>query len=221
MLPIPCKNAASGCKESLLKDSVKDHEEFCIYRKIQCCEFRCDEMVVLANYMEHTGQHKFREPEEKFGVFKTGFRTSFDSGGSVTLDATWLPKRLVKFGQNFFVAFRTKNGIFQHWIWFLGSPSEAKNYIYEASLIGADETKLTLTDQVYSLDEPAPEKSKFMLAQHFCNTIADEEGGIDLEIKLRNLKEEAQDDSEESGASDDEGIGSTHERGPEEESPKN
>ena len=108
----------------------------------------------------------------------------------------------------FIVVAKIQNDVFYHWIHFLGSPQEAKKFLYTFVYINkTTKASNVYTNQMVSIDETSgaiiengdcygiPRK---LFLKHFVR----ENGLFDYSVKIRNLKEEAKDDNVESGVSD-------------------
>ena len=99
-------------------------------------------------------------------------------------------------------------GTFYHWVHFVGSPHEAKNYSYTSEFFGNDSFKSQVyKSKVISIDETADSIKKQMdcfvmpfefMKKHFI----DENRKYRYSVKIRNLKQEVKDENEESGVSD-------------------
>ena len=111
----------------------------------------------------------------------------------------------------FFITSLAKKGIFYQWIYFLGSPTEAKKYAYtlEYKDVAESERNMTYTGKVVSVDETR----KTIQENYNCFSVAygffkahfiDTDRKFKYSLKIRNLKEEVKDDNVESGISDDE-----------------
>lgn len=200
-LPIPCKNVTNGCEVVLFKEDLEEHEKGCILRNIYCADYLCHEKPVFKDFIDHyTANHCFLDAFEKDGLNKDCdvFRADFNMEDS----HCGLSLPFHKFHNVFFEVGCIENGIMKRWVRFYGSPSDAKYLEYESHLTSPDGCKIITVDQVVSLDEPPPESPKFMILMNVAESYQRENGFSDYEIKIRNLKEEAKDDDEESGVSD-------------------
>ena len=94
------------------------------------------------------------------------------------------------------------------WIYVLGDPDVAKNFYYHVKINYGGEDEMTFSNQVRSLSEHYNDITKSFKA-FFTPIIRVKEFLVDdsqrmvLEYQIRNKKEEAKDDEEESGTSDD------------------
>ena len=93
------------------------------------------------------------------------------------------------------------------WIYILASRDEAKNFVYHATLKGQSEKESSFCGQVKSLDESfeevlAGQVDMFVVTSKTAIMFRNEDGSLNFQIKLRSFKEEAKDDNEESGISD-------------------
>ena len=101
------------------------------------------------------------------------------------------------------------NGIFYHWIHFVGSPQEAKNFSYTLEYFEKESDKIAFsqTSEVFSIDKTADsiiENGKCLgaSAKYFSSIIVQQSKRFDYNYIIRNLKEEAKDENVESGVSD-------------------
>ena len=94
------------------------------------------------------------------------------------------------------------------WIYILGGPEVAKNFFYHVK-VKKENTKdeLTFCGQVRSLSEHYEEITKsfnaFFMPIVKMKEFLDGDSKLSLEYQIRNMKDEAKDDNEESGISDD------------------
>jgi hypothetical protein len=86
-----------------------------------------------------------------------------------------------------------------------GSALEAKHYEYTLSIADSKtgKPKHVFHGEVFTLDKDDPVKgSVFMMGTDAAKEMCDEKSMFDVNIVIRNLKEEAMDDDESSGVSD-------------------
>ena len=200
-LPIPCINAGNGCEAVLYAKALEEHEEFCIFRNIYCADYKCNDGPVFKDYIDHFNAMHVDDGDDLNGqkdceVFTADFTVEKAKVGHA--------RRFTKFGLDFFDLGFVDKGIMKRWLLFQGSSSEAKYFVYESCLTGPDGCKVTIVDQVASLDEEFWKKRpKFKLLTDFLESFAQDCGTLDYKLQIRNLKEEAaKDDDEESGVSD-------------------
>ena len=94
------------------------------------------------------------------------------------------------------------------WIYFLGSPFEAKNYANTISVEGRDGTKISSYGNVIPLDvcygDVVDKKAVFTIRSEAVRSLGNEDSKLPVEVTIHALKEEAKDDDMESGVSTDE-----------------
>ena len=110
----------------------------------------------------------------------------------------------------FIIGAKIQNGVFYHWIHFIGSSQEAQKFSYTFEYKNEEKIPHAHTfysNQMVSIDETSdaiiengncfgiPKK---LFYKHFVL----ENGRFEYGVKIRNLKEEAKDDNVESGVSD-------------------
>ena len=123
----------------------------------------------------------------------------------------WVPRRLVvenKNGTTFFEVGTTsiKKEVAYRWIYFHGSPDEAKNYGYTMTVSGETIESFTYHGYMHTLDDNMEkimdEKSCLAIPIEGIRRIMDEEKQINVEVSIHFLKEDAKDEESESGVSD-------------------
>ena len=114
------------------------------------------------------------------------------------------PIMLKTSGAIFFLGSRKQCDTLRFWIYFAGSALESKNYSYILSI--TDKTgkpKHVFHGEVFTLDKNDPVKgSVFLMETEAAKEICGENSKFDVNITIRNLKEEAMDEDESSGVSD-------------------
>ena len=106
----------------------------------------------------------------------------------------------------FFLVGRKQCDTLRFWIYIVGSFLEAKHYSYTLTVTNnAGNKKYMHEGQVFTLDSDEVTKgSVFMMATEAAQEICEEDTNLNVNVVIRNLKEEAKDDSEESGVDDGE-----------------
>ena len=106
----------------------------------------------------------------------------------------------------FFLVGRKQCDVLRFWIYIVGSSLEAKQYSYTLTVKNnAGGKKYSHEGQVFTLDSDEVAKgSVFMMATEAAQEICEEDTNLNVNVVIRNLKEEAKDDSEESGVDDGE-----------------
>ena len=114
------------------------------------------------------------------------------------------PTMLKTSGAIFFLSSRKQWDTLRFWIYLAGSALESKNYSYTLSI--KDKTgkpKHVFHGDIFTLDKYDPVKgSVFMMGIEDAKEICGENSKFDVNITIRNLKEEAMDEDESSGVSD-------------------
>ena len=195
-----CKNLRRGCQEKLEKESMIFHQTECIYRLVKCPHDGCGSQVPFHELLEHMKMkeelestvHKIRFGEKKAFSFSFSFRDLIEVESKTFLNCLKLTK-----GSQWMV---------HHWIYFVGSPQEAKHYSYTLEYQNEEQTfKNTFVGQVISINETEDSIigkgnclgiSQSLFGSKFIN-----EGSTPI-VTIRNLKEEAKDENVESGISD-------------------
>lgn len=131
---------------------------------------------------------------------------------AVTVDAAsfekWLPKKFTAFNKTFFEVGLIRNKFIYKWIYVLGLPDEAKNFYFHANVQNENgENVHAYYDQVRSLvespDEVMENENCFIIGlKNAKKFVKRGTNSVDVSLKIRNLKDEAKDDDEESGIDD-------------------
>ena len=101
-----------------------------------------------------------------------------------------------------------RNNLIYKWIYVLALPDEAKNYYFHAYVKNADgENVLTYYNQVLSMVESHEKvienQNCFIIgAKNVKKFVKEGTNQVDFSVKIRNLKDEAKDEDDESGIDD-------------------
>ena len=208
-----CHNQSRGCQETMVEEAMISHETECIYRLIKCPRIDCKLKVPFHELLDHMKKNEPAKHLYKSYSILNGEKQKHESKLTLKIEEVGghLPVYFDVNGRSFFSIVRVKEETFYQWIHFLGSPDDAKNYSYTLEYYGnngASQRTNIYTNFVIPIDEPshAVEKSFncfTMSYQAMVNQFI-EDGTFKYSVQIRNLKEEAKDDNEESGISDDE-----------------
>ena len=201
-----CENLSRGCQENMEKDDMIFHQTECIYRLVKCPLHKCEVEVPFHELLEHMVTTNCCTTI----ITKTTFGKKVKEYHSI-IAAKPLLERVEIENKNFFISFKVKDGLFYHWVQFLGSPHEANNFSYTLEYFEKESEKIAFsqTSNVFSIDETVEsiiENGKCLGApvKYFRSKIMvlAKRGRFDFNYEIRNLKEEAKDDNIESGVSD-------------------
>ena len=203
------------------------HETECIYRLVSCPVMHRPKLQIPFNQVvQHMQESKEIEKEVKL-AFNETVKTALtgdllDSHGNNSF-RLWKPLKMEIDGKVFFIgAVLLKisksqksqklhlNPLYFHYVYMLGSPTEAKNFSYTFEYFGNEESKSSLvyTGQVLPTDEAF---CGYMIHKHFKGLAISHEhlksqflidNKLNFKVTIRNLKEEAKDENVESGVSD-------------------
>ena len=117
------------------------------------------------------------------------------------------PTRISAFDFTFFEVGVITDQFMFCWIYVLGDPDVAKNFYYHVKINNGGEVEMAFSNQVRSLSEHYNDITKsfqafFMPIVRVKEFLGDDSQRMVLEYQIRNMKEEAKDDNEESGVSD-------------------
>ena len=209
-----CENLPRGCQEKLGKESMIFHQTECIYRRAKCPRMKCESQVPFHELLEHMKQQKCIFPTVVKMRFreKLAFATSKEYPAMIEIES----KTFLSCVAGVAISQGSPGSpvvMIHHWIYFVGSPQEAKHYSYTLEYQNEEQTtKTTFVGQVISIDETTVSIIKngncfgisALLFSKFAKT--DENNGRTLmptaNVTIRNLKEEAKDENVESGISD-------------------
>ena len=196
-LKFKCINTKNGCQEDFVEnDALKEHESECIYRQVPCIAYWCDAEPAIHDLIKHyeTKHNDYEEiPVQDLSKMVTGLYFFWDVSMCTLNNQT-------------FVFCHKYDDLVHKWVYILGSPNEAKQYAYTLKLIGK-ETKISFEGKVAAIDEPF-ETLKLekcltipydVFEAQFVNMENDE---YKYSLEIRYLKEEAKDENNESGISD-------------------
>ena len=209
-LPWMCQNYKTGCRESKMNgEDLEHHQEKCIYRLVFCPNRR-NEKVLFKDMIDHL------ETAYKLTAYKSQavneidtFFTKKTAKSGFSNEKFWRAGKLVTSSDAlFFSVGKTSNDTVYQWIVFMGSSDEAKNYSYTCSIENDIGQKFLYSGPVHTLDD----NSDDIIASGALLTIAVSAAKkslnflnqLEVEITIRNLKEEAKDDDMESGVSEGE-----------------
>ena len=119
--------------------------------------------------------------------------------------AVGMPTTLKTSGAIFFLAIKKQCDTLRFCIYFAGSALQAKHYEYTLSITDSKtgKPKYVFHGEVFTLDKDDPVKgSVFMMGTEGAKKMCGENSKFDVNITIRNLKEEAMDEDESSGVSD-------------------
>ena len=202
-----CTNESRGCKEIYGGKAMNEHEEECIFRLVQCPN---DCVVQFHELLQHIDdQHDFKEisiPKDR--------KCSTSLHLSEIEEGFNMPSLIVKFDNRAFILqgilLKDDNSwMFTSWFQMVGSQLEANNYCYTLEFHGTNSNTLStfraLSSSVNATLKTIVQNDCFTYGgKGFMKLFVDENGDFKISISMRNLKEEAMDDNEESGISDNE-----------------
>ena len=195
------------------EEDLDHHQLKCIHRLVFCPRIVCGERKVLfkdviahlktfyKGLMEYKPVVKgeantflTRKPTEELGLSNGNF---------------WTPVQLTtSCGAVFFSIGKTVNEIVFVWIIFMGSSDEAKKFSCAISISNQIGQKFLYSGPVQTLDDNSDDiiasGSLLMIGVSAAKRSLNSKKQLEVEITIRNMKEEAKDDDMESGVSDGE-----------------
>ena len=218
-LPWMCQNYKTGCRESKINvEDLEHHQQKCIYRQVFCPNQSCEEegKVLFKDFIDHlnapscmndiTEELKLlnKEANKFLALLDLPLFEEFEDGDF------WFPGKMTSTcGAVFFTSGFVKNETVYFWLVLLGSSDEAKKYSCTNSIknnIG--DMKFTYSGPVHTLDKGYEDiiasGSLLSIGIDAAKRSLNDKKQLEVEIAIRNLKEEAKDDDMESGVSDGE-----------------
>ena len=153
------------------------------------------------------------ETAHKLNVYKAvneidTFFTKKDVESGFSNGNFWHASKLVTSSSaQFFSIGRTANDTVYQWLVFMGSSDEARNYSYTCSISNQIGQKFIYSGPVHTLDDNFDDiiaSGSLMIGVSAAKRSLNDQKQLEVEITIRNLKEEAKGDSMESGVSDGE-----------------
>ena len=213
-LPWMCQNYKTGCRESKTDvEELEHHQGKCIYRQVFCPYVVCNkEEVFFKDVIDHLRTfHKLKIVEHKMVVGKINtFRVRLANSNNFNSDFSWFPCKITtSCGAVFFSVGKTIAKTVYFWTIFLSSSDEARRYSCRYSVVSKIGEKFNFEGPVHTLDKGHMDiidsGSLLTIGVNAARRSTTNDNKVyEMEITIRNLKEEAKDDDVESGVSEGE-----------------
>jgi hypothetical protein len=152
-LPTLCAFSDHGCTVELMKADLEAHEKECLFRLVRCVDLACNEQVAFASLLEHMSNDHEREDfvNAEGSTYASHFIVHEED---FAREIMWISDHLMLDGRHFFrECCRSANGLWFIWVYLLGTPKEAENYVYSIKITSKDkEEELAYKGKVISLD---------------------------------------------------------------------
>jgi len=175
------------------------------FRKcVNCLKLFCCQGTDQLGYGYSCGYHTCYTPAGQYN----GHQQANSTVIGVDANKKWLSKKFTAFNKTFFEVGIIRNNFIYKWIYVLALPDEAKNYYFHAYMKNANgENVLTYYGQVLSMVETHEEvienQNCFIIgAKNVKKFVKEGTNQVDFSLKIRNLKDEAKDEEDESGIDD-------------------
>ena len=210
-LPWMCQNYKTGCREiSMNVEELEHHHGKCIYRLVFCPDIQCQSVckVLFKDVFDHLKAfHKLNEYQMVIG--KPLVTKKKTGGNKVENGSYWYPGNITSScGSSFFAIAKVDNNTIYSCIVLMGSTDQARNYSYTCAVTSNIGEKFVFSGPVptvdRSVDDIIASGSLLTIGNDVFNRSLNEDKQFEVEITVRNLKEEAKDDDMESGVSDGE-----------------
>jgi len=166
-----CEFVDYGCTFEETPETLKLHEEDCQYRLVNCIDLSCKTKISMAQLISHvTKDHKeaLLSPYEnplKFALTVTEEYFEWET--------TWQTRHITLQDKHFFgEIWRNSDGLWNLWVYMIGSKRDCKGYTYTIRIFSDDENKKvesTYTNYCVPLDRSKEQ----VVAQGKCLTITD------------------------------------------------
>ena len=224
-----CKYESYGCEEIFRNEDLAAHELQCTCRLVQCPG--CGWMIPFQDLIEHM-KTKFRDlytPNIMMDQLQLKFDECYEEthsfdGTILVLETSWNRVQnwgsvleIIEWNKNIFFIIimhyrkfddehRLVESTLYHWVSFMGTPEQAKQFSYTFEYLSLKHGTCSYTGQVISIDETADEvkeeekaaafgfdsfKKKFV---KFTTNDGKEKGIIKYSVTIRNLEEEVKDE---------------------------
>ena len=207
-LPMMCQNYENGCREMNMDVvQLELHQAKCILRNVFCPSYYCK--VLFKDVNDHLVTiHKNTSESPMIEGQANKWMIGFATDGSVR-EGNWNSVKLTSTENNvLYIAGCIEKDAFHSWIYMLGSPEEVKNFSFTQSVTNKDKEKYTFSGPVYPLDKDKfaiiASEATFRIGTKAFKRSLNENMVLNIEVTIRNLKEEAKDDAVDSGVSEDE-----------------
>jgi len=211
-LPTYCANFNAGCREIFMQSKdLEAHQQICVFREVYCPG--CYDYVVFKDVTQHlTECDYFTQSDSPVEVSANTMEKKCVIYLPILDDRSGLDGKVRKIelvnGVDFYLVGEGEEGNCYFWIYFHGSPLNAKNYAYTISVEGQDGTKIFFYSNVIPLDKDyrviIDKKAVFTMKSDAMRSFINEDSKLPIEVTIHALKEEAKDDDMESGVSIDE-----------------
>jgi hypothetical protein len=198
-LPLSCKFRKNGCNAILTVESLLYHEVDCQFRLIFCPFRQCQKEVpnrVFKNLQSHLTEHHKDIRNANTSYVESDFRSLYITPGHT---------KLVLNNAQFYHVIYKSNVRYYNWVYYYGSPEEAKNYHCTIKLFGGSgDDEYSFNGPPRSLDESQDQiiKEEHALSLGTLQVIRIK--GLQCSVKVSCPKDEAKDEDVESGISDNE-----------------
>ena len=214
-LPWMCQNYKTGCREIRGNvEDLEDHQVICIYKQVFCPNVDCEEVgkILFKDVIDHLEvclENPINEKEMSNGE-ANNFLVIFNTNEKFKDGDYWSPTEMISTcGAVFFTSGYVKNETVYFWLNLLGSSDEAKKYACTSSIKNKNGIeKFIYCGLVHTLDKGYEDiissGSLLTIGVDAAKSSLNDKKNLEVEITIRNLKEEAKDDDMESGVSDGE-----------------
>lgn len=154
-MPSACKYFEQNCAIELMKADLEVHEKECLFRLVHCVDLACHQRVPFVKLLDHMAND--HEREDFVNADGSHYRSHFIvHEEDFAREIMWISDHLHLDGRHFFrECCRNSNGLWYIWVYLLGTPKEAEQYVYQIKITSEDkEEELAYRGRVVSLDIP-------------------------------------------------------------------
>jgi hypothetical protein len=205
-LPTRCKFTINGCQVMIMLEDLLVHEDDCVYRNIRCSFLNCEDSVIFIGFHDHLKiKHESMIKLEKA---TTEDQIVVQAEQQPTAPFVWYPQQLTLHRRHFYSEVqRNARGVWFMWIYFHGTPLDARHYFFNIKVKGEGMDKISFQGQVRSIDE---DKETIMLnetalicSEVLAKRLSGVEGKMNFTLSVWSDKDEIKDEDAESGISEE------------------
>lgn len=200
-LPWFCCNFTNGCKEIMWEKYLKEHQQNCKFRLVTCPQIGCKKRIIFKDVKDHV-THNCVDHTEHLNYYWYD-KNNAKVHGPPTFFRNVVQKNFLL--TSFCARPNGQNPMLFMWVYFCGSPCEAKNYSIEISPKYSSEYVLRFS--AFAIGEDPLEIWKnhpeLSFSEDVMKKLANKEThSFELHCTVKNVKEEAKDEDGDSGCND-------------------
>ena len=189
-LTFPCQYLEYGCHDDFMERDLIWHEENGRFLKpVEYFYYECKEIVAYDRFLDHVKEEHPSVWSRNYGETKNLKLKMMDH----------VYQHFTAFNRKFLKVCVVEDDYCFIWMYLAGYPEEAKNFVFHVSLKNDSDEEMTYTGHVRSIFET--KRTIIDNGDAFYISEKELKKFPEIHFTVRNLKEEAKDDDEESGIS--------------------